>query len=72
MENRLRTALRLLVLGAFCGVVAVILVLIGVVVLSLTGLSFDPHGYGVFAGILVAAVLTPVALVLGTVYRSLR
>jgi hypothetical protein len=40
-------------------------------VLSVTGLSFDPHGYGMFAGILFAAILTPVALTLWLLYRWL-
>ncbi len=70
--NPLRTVLRRLVLGAFACAVAVIVLLIGVVVLSVTGASFDPHGYGMFAGILFAAVLTPVALVLWGLYRWLR
>jgi uncharacterized membrane protein YvlD (DUF360 family) len=70
--NTLRTALRCLVLGVFFCVVAAIVLLLGVVVLSLTGLSFDPHGYGTIFGILLAAVLTPVALVLWTLYRWLR
>jgi hypothetical protein len=67
--NPLRTALRRLVLGAFFCVVAMIVLLIGMVVLSVTGLSFDPHGYGMIFGILLAAVLTPVALVLWALYR---
>lgn len=68
----LRTALRRLVLGAFFCVVALIVLLVGTAVLSVTGLSFDPHGYGMFAGILFTAVLTPVALVLWVLYRSMR
>jgi hypothetical protein len=70
--NPLRTALRRTVLGAFLCAVAVIVLLVGVVVLSVTGVSFDPHGYGMFAGILFAAVLTPVALVLWALYQWLR
>ena len=50
----MRTALRRLVLGAFCCVVGLIVLLVGAAVLSVTGLSFDPHGYGMFAGILFA------------------
>lgn len=68
----LRTALRRLVLGAFLCAVALIVLLVGVAVLSVTGLSFDPHGYGMFAGLLFAAVLTPVALMLWFLYRSMR
>jgi hypothetical protein len=41
-------------------------------VISATEWSSDPHGYGVFAGILFAAVLTPVALALWLLYRSMR
>ncbi|RSN24714.1 hypothetical protein DMC61_30255 [Amycolatopsis sp. WAC 04169] len=63
---------RRVVLGAFVGVVAVIVLLVGRVVLSATGLSWDPHGYGMFAGILFTAVLTPVALALWLLYRRLR
>jgi hypothetical protein len=70
--NPLRTALRRVVLGAFLCTVAMIVLLVGVVVLSVAGVSFDPHGYGMFAGILFAAVLTPVALVLWALYGWLR
>lgn len=68
----LRTALRRLVLGAFFCAVVLIVLLVGEAVLSVTGLSFDPHGYGVFAGILFAALLMPVALTLWVLYRSMR
>ena len=34
--------------------------------------SSDPHGYGVFAAVLFVAVLTPIALVLWSLYRYLR
>jgi hypothetical protein len=67
-----RTALRRLVLGAFICAVALIVLLVGEAVLSATGLSNDPHGYGMFAGILFAAVLVPVALALWALYRSMR
>ncbi|UMP04858.1 hypothetical protein [Amycolatopsis sp. EV170708-02-1] len=67
-----RTVVRRVVLGAFVGVVAVIVLLAGSAVLSATGLSSDPHGYGMFAGILFTAVLTPVALALWLLYRRLR
>ncbi|AIG76666.1 Putative secreted protein [Amycolatopsis japonica] len=67
-----RTVVRRVVLGAFVGVVAVIVLLVGSAVLSATGLSSDPHGYGMFAGILFGTVLTPVALVLWLLYRRLR
>jgi Kef-type K+ transport system membrane component KefB len=70
--SRLRTVLRRLVLGAFVCVVVLIVLLVGAAVLSVTGLSFDPHGYGMFAGILFAAVLLPVALMLWVLYRSMR
>jgi len=66
-----RTVVRRVVLGAFVCVVAVIVLLIGSAVFSATGLSSDPHGYGMFAGILFAAVLTPVALALWLLYRRL-
>ncbi|GAJ85877.1 hypothetical protein NBRGN_099_01000 [Nocardia brasiliensis NBRC 14402] len=69
---RLRTVLRRLVLGAFACTVAAIAVLIGEVVLSVTGVLFDPHGYGMFGGILFAAVLTPIALLLWLLYSALR
>jgi hypothetical protein len=67
-----RTALRRLVLGAFSCAIAMIVLLVGLAVLSVTGLSFDPHGYGMLFGILLAVVLTPVALVLWVLYRWLR
>lgn len=72
MENTSRTVLRRVVLGAFVCVAAVIVLLVVRVVLSVTGLSFDPHGYGMFGGILFTAVLTPVALALWLLYRVLR
>ncbi|MFC9440560.1 hypothetical protein [Nocardia sp. NPDC057030] len=68
----LRTVLRRVVLGAFVLTVGVIALLVGEAVRSATGLAFDPHGYGVFAGILLTAVLTPVALALWLLYRLLR
>jgi hypothetical protein len=49
-----------------------IALLVGEAVLSATGLSADPHGYAAFAGILFAAVLTPVALALWLLYQSMR
>lgn len=64
--------LRRLVLGAFVCAVAMIVLCAGMAVLSVTGSSFDPHGYGMFAGILVAVVLMPVALLLWVLYRWLR
>lgn len=67
-----RTALRRIVLGMFACTAALIMLLVGEVVLSVTGLFFDPHGYGIFAGILFAAVLTPVALALWLLYRAMR
>ncbi|OLZ61577.1 hypothetical protein [Amycolatopsis keratiniphila] len=67
-----RTVVRRVVLGAFVCVVGVIVLLVGRVVLSATGLSWDPHGYGMFAGVLFTAVLTPVALALWLLYRRLR
>jgi uncharacterized BrkB/YihY/UPF0761 family membrane protein len=70
--NPLRTALRRLVLGVFSCAVALIVLLVGIAVLSVAGLSFDPHGYTMLFGILLAAVLTPVALVLWLLYRWLQ
>ncbi|MEO3743587.1 hypothetical protein [Plantactinospora sp. B5E13] len=67
-----RAALRRVVLGAFACVAMVIVLLVAEVVLSALGLSSDPHGYAAFAGILFSAVLTPVALVLWLLYRSMR
>jgi hypothetical protein len=72
VRTALRTALRRLVLGAFSCAVAMIALLISTVVLSVTGLSFDPHGYGMIFGILLAVVLNPVAWMLWVLYRSLR
>ncbi|WP_232376740.1 hypothetical protein [Amycolatopsis aidingensis] len=59
-------------LGAFVCVVLVVVLLAGMAVLSVTGVSFDPHGYGLFAAILMAAVLTPAAVLLWVLYRSMR
>ncbi|MEV6561650.1 hypothetical protein AB0M22_38435 [Nocardia sp. NPDC051756] len=64
--------LRQVVLGAFAVTVALIVLLVGEALLSITGLAFDPHGYGMFAGILITAVLTPVALALWLLYRLMR
>jgi hypothetical protein len=68
----LRAALRRLVLGAFACIAMVIVLLVGEAVVSATGLSFDPHGYGMFAGLLFAMVLAPVALALWLLYQSMR
>ncbi|MFD4351388.1 hypothetical protein ACFWPX_02455 [Nocardia sp. NPDC058518] len=68
----LRTVLRRLVLGAFACTALLIVLLVGKAVLSATGLSFDPHGYGMFAAILFATVLLPVALALWLLYRSMQ
>ncbi|GAA3034450.1 hypothetical protein [Actinokineospora globicatena] len=72
MNTPLRTTLRRLVFGALVITVALIVLLVASVVLSATGLTRDPHGYGIFAGVLFAAVLTPVALILALAHRSLR
>ncbi|MFJ8912630.1 hypothetical protein [Amycolatopsis sp. NPDC102389] len=71
-ESTSRTVFRRVVLGAFACIAAVIVLLVGSVVLSATGSSSDPHGYGIFAGILFTAILMPVALALWLLYRSLR
>jgi hypothetical protein len=68
----LMTALRRLVLGAFACTAIMIVLLVGEAVLSAIGVTSDPHGYGVFAGILFAAVLTPVALALWLLYQTMR
>ena len=68
----LRAVLRGLVLGAFICTAAVIVLLAGLAVLSATGLSSDPHGYTVIFGILCAVILTPVALALWLLYRSMQ
>jgi hypothetical protein len=68
----LRVALRRIVLGAFAGTATLITLFVAQVVLSIIGVSSDPHGYAIFAGILFATVLTPVALALWLLYRSLR
>nr|WP_042181442.1 hypothetical protein [Kibdelosporangium sp. MJ126-NF4]CEL13052.1 hypothetical protein [Kibdelosporangium sp. MJ126-NF4]CTQ98739.1 hypothetical protein [Kibdelosporangium sp. MJ126-NF4] len=70
--SALRTVLRRLVLGAFACTTLLIVLLVGMAVLGATGLSFDPHGYGIVLGILAAAILTPVALALWLLYRSMR
>jgi hypothetical protein len=64
--------LRYLVLAAFTGTTLLIILLAGEAILSATGLLSDPHGYGIFAGVLFAAILTPAALALWLLYRSLR
>lgn len=70
--SALRTVLRRLVLGAFACIVIVIVLLVGRAVLSAVGLLFDPHGYGMYAGIMFATVLVPAALALWLLYRSMR
>ncbi|MEV6633231.1 hypothetical protein AB0M54_21030 [Actinoplanes sp. NPDC051470] len=72
LMDALKTALRRLTLGAFACTAALIVVLVGLAVLSAIGWTSDPHGYAMFAGILFAAVLTPVALALWLLYRSMR
>jgi hypothetical protein len=67
-----RALLRRLVVGAFACTAAVIVLLVGEAVLSIIGLSSDPHGYGMFAAVLFAAILTPVALALWLLYQSMR
>lgn len=67
-----RVVLRRLVFGAFAATVIAIVGAVGMAVSSALGWSFDPHGYGIFTGILSAAVLTPVALVLWLLYQALR
>ena len=67
-----RVALRRLVLAAFACTAVVIVLLVGEAVFSAIGWKPDPHGYGVIFGILCAAVLTPVALALWLLYRSMR
>ncbi|KHD73692.1 hypothetical protein MB27_33255 [Actinoplanes utahensis] len=68
----MRTVLRFVVLAAFACVALVITLNLGVAVLSVTGLSADPHGYGVIFGVAVSVVLAPVALGLWLLYRYLR
>jgi hypothetical protein len=68
----LMTALRRLVLGAFACTAIMIVLLVGEAVLSAIAVTSDPHGYGVFAGILFAAVLTPVTLALWLLYQTMR
>ena len=67
----LRVAFRRLALGAFACTVLVIVLLVSQAVLSATGLIADPHGYGMLFGSLLAAVLTPVALALWSLFRWL-
>lgn len=72
MHPALRTVLRRVVLGAFICTTTVILLFVAAAVLSATGVSADPHGYGMVAGILFAAILTPVALILWMLYQAMR
>lgn len=67
-----RVVFRRLVLVAFAATLILVLVGVGMAVSSALGWSFDPHGYGIFSGILMAAVLAPVALVLWLLYQALR
>jgi uncharacterized membrane protein len=69
---RVRVVLRHLVFGVFTGTVVVIVLAVGLALSSAAGWSSDPHGYGMFAGILFAAVLAPVALALWLLYQALR
>jgi uncharacterized BrkB/YihY/UPF0761 family membrane protein len=67
-----RTALRWLVLGVFCCVVGLIVLLVGMVTLSLTGYSSDPHGYVRIFGIVLALPLGLVAMLLWALHQWLR
>jgi hypothetical protein len=66
------TVLRRVVLGAFAGTVLLIALFTGMAVLGAIGVLFDPHGYGVIFGVVLAVVLTPVALALWALYQSVR
>lgn len=68
----LRTLFRRFVLGVFGCTVLAIAYFVVLAVLGATGLSFDPHGYGVIFGTVLAVMLTPFALLSWLVYRSLR
>jgi hypothetical protein len=68
----LRTALRRLVLVAFCCAVVLIVLLVSRVALSITGSSFDPHGYTRIFGTVLAGMLTLVAMMLWALHRWLR
>jgi uncharacterized BrkB/YihY/UPF0761 family membrane protein len=68
----LRTVLRRVVLGAFCCVVALIVLLVGMVLLSIAGLSFDPHGYVRIFGLVLALPLGLVAMMSWALYRWLQ
>ncbi|GAA5067474.1 hypothetical protein GCM10023318_56650 [Nocardia callitridis] len=57
--------------GCACTALLIVL-LVGMAVLSATGLSSDPHGYRMFAGILFAAILLPFALALWLPYQWMR
>jgi hypothetical protein len=70
--STLRTALRRTVLGAFLCTAAVMVVLVGMVLLSVAGLSFDPHGYTVIFGLFLTLLLAPVAMILWLVHQRLR
>lgn len=60
------------VLGAFACTILLIALFISVAVRSATGLTFDPHGYAMYAGILFTAILIPIALALWLLCRALH
>lgn len=68
----LRTVLSRIVLGVLVCTLALIVAFMGLIVAGATGLSFDPHGYGIVAGVFLTAILTPVALALWLLYLLLR
>jgi hypothetical protein len=70
--SALLVAFRWIVLVAFAGTVTLITLLVALVLLSVIGVSSDPHGYAIFAGVLFATVLTPVALALWLLHRAMR
>jgi hypothetical protein len=71
-SGTVRTVARRLVLVLFVGTVVVIALLVGHVLLSMAGLTFDPHGYTVIFGTVIAVLLTPVAMLLWLVYQLLH
>ena len=57
-----RTVFRRIVLGAFVVTVVLIVLLLSQAMISATGRSGDPHGYGMIFGVALAVCLAPFGL----------
>ncbi|MQY06072.1 hypothetical protein ACRB68_41520 [Actinomadura sp. RB68] len=70
--RRCRLRVEHIVLGALLCVVALLVIPASLVIRSVAGMSFDPHGYGLIFGVIFAAPLALLAVVLSTTYVRMR